>query len=140
MTGKYQSVCKALLLVVLLLPLSPVAADVVEKVLFLVIEKDEIIASNAKTGRFDRLELRAKERIVEYKLANAVAVVETNQRYAAYGVFTGQWQSIRLIAQEKTESVQAEDFSATVVTSDRILNFSGRSGAWSETRRGVQLR
>ncbi len=140
MTGKHESVCKTLLLVVLLLPLSPVAADVVEKVLFLVIEKDEIIASNAKTGRFDRLELRAKERIVEYKLANAVAVVETNQRYAAYGVFTGQWQSIRLIAQEKTESVQAEDFSATVVTSDRILNFSGRSGAWSETRRGVQLR
>ena len=143
MSGKHIKAgwLNTLCLVALLHPAAPpAAADVVEKVLFLIVENDEIIASNAKTGRFDRLDLHAKERVIDYKVANAVAVVATNQRYAAYGVFAGGWQSIRLIAQEKTESMDAEDFSATVVTSDRILNFSGRSGAWSETRRGVQLR
>ncbi len=115
-----------------------VYGDEVEKILFLVIEEKEIIASNTLTGRFDRLELRAKERVKEYKVANAVAVVVTNQRYVAYGVVPGGWQSLRVRAQEETESVEAVDYSATVVTSDRILNFYGRRGGWSETPRRVQ--
>jgi hypothetical protein len=119
---------------------SPVCADEVEKVLFLVVERDEVIASNTKAGRFDRLKLQAKERIRDYQVANAVAVVVTNQRYAAYGVLSGGWQSIRLIAQEKTESIQVADYSATIVSSERILNFYGRSGTWNEARRGVQFR
>jgi hypothetical protein len=114
-------------------------ADDVEKVLFLVVEKDDVVASNALTGRIDRLELHAKERIEQYKVANAVAVVVTNQRYAAYAVPYGAWQSLRVRAQEETESVQVADYSATVVTSDRILNFYGRRGAWSEAPRSVQL-
>jgi RecB family exonuclease len=113
-------------------------ADEVEKVLFLVVDKNGVFASNTLTGRIDRLELQAKENIQEYKVANAVAVVVTNQRYAAYGVLPGGWQSVRVRAQEKTESVEVGDYSATVVTSDRILNFYGRRGAWSETRRSVQ--
>ena len=133
----FKPVCGVLLGVVLALP---VCADEVEKVLFLVVEKDEVIASNTKAGRFDRLSLHAKERIRDYKVANAVAVVVTNQRYAAYGVLSGGWNSIKLIAQEKTESVQVEDYSATIVSSERILNFYGRSGAWAETRRSVQFR
>lgn len=113
-------------------------ADEVEKVLFLVVEKDAVVASNTLTGRIDRMELRAKERIEQYQVANAVAVVVTNQRYIAYGVLPGGWQSLRLRPQEKTESVEVGDYSATVVTNDRILNFYGRRGAWSEARRVVQ--
>jgi hypothetical protein len=128
----------AMALACVLLGIAPAAADEVEKVLFLVVEDDEVVASNARTGRFDRLELSAKERILDYKAANAVAVVVTNQRYAAYGVLIGGWQSIRVRAQEETEVIEVADYSATVVTSDRILNFSGRRGAWHETRRGVQ--
>ena len=118
----------------------PVCADEVEKLLFLGVEKDEVIASNTKAGRFDRLQLHAKERVRDYQVANAVAVVVTNQRYAAYGVLSGGWKSIKLIAQEKTESIQVEDYSATIVSSERILNFYGRSGAWNEVRRRVQFR
>lgn len=133
----FKRVCGVLLGVALVLP---VCADEVEKVLFLVIEKDEVIASNTRAGRFDRLKLHAKERVREYKVANAIAVVVTNQRYAAYGVLSGGWQSIKLIAQEKTESIQVEDYSATIVSSERILNFYGRSGTWNEVRRSVQFR
>lgn len=118
-----------------LLFVAPLPADEVEKVLFLVVDEDEVIASNARAGRFDRLDLRAKEKIRDYKVANAVAVVVTNQRFAAYGVLTGGWQSIRKEAQERVTSIEVADYSATLVTDDRILNFYGRSGAWSETRR-----
>ena len=110
-------------------------ADDVEKLLFLVVEKDEVIASNTKLGRFDRLDMSAKEKILEYKISNAVAVVVTNQRFAAYGVFTGSWNSNRVHAGEKLVSLEVADYSATLVTNDRILNFYGRTGTWSETKR-----
>ena len=110
-------------------------ADEVEKLLFLVVEKDEVIASNTMLGRFDRLEMSAKEKIRDYKVSNAVAVVVTNQRFVAYGVQPGSWKSRRIIAGEKMESLEVADYSATLVTSDRILNFYGRTGTWSETRR-----
>jgi hypothetical protein len=115
-----------------------VCADEVEKVLFLVVEETGVVASNTLTGRIERLELRAKERIEDSKAANAVAVVVTNQRYVAYGVIPGGWRSVRRRAQEETESVEVGDYSATVVTSDRILNFYGRRGAWSEVPRSVK--
>ncbi len=114
---------------------TPAGAGDVEKLLFLVVEKDEVIASNTKLGRFDRLEMGAKEKILDYKVSNAVAVVITNQRYVAYGVSTGNWNSRRIIAREKIESMDVADYSATLVTSDRILNFYGRTGTWSETKR-----
>lgn len=117
-----------------------VQAEEVEKVLFLVVEKDEVIASNTRAGRFDRLELQAKERIRDYKVSNAVAVIVTNQRLIAYGVVSGGWQGTRIEAGERVDSIEVEDYSATVVTSSRILNFYGRSGAWSHMRRGVQHR
>lgn len=110
----------------------------VEKVLFLVFESGEVIASNTRTGRFDRMKLHAEEHILDYQVANAIAVVITNRRFAAYGVLFGGWQSKRIKAGEKPQSLEVADYSATLVTSDRILNFSGRSGAWSETRRRVQ--
>jgi hypothetical protein len=126
-------------LLVWLAGLTAAGADEVEKVLFLVVEKDGVVASNALTGRIDRLELRAKERIERYEVANAVAVVVTNQRFAAYAVPYGAWRSLRVRAQEDTLSVEAGDYAATVVTSDRILNFHGRRGAWSEAPRALQL-
>ena len=110
-------------------------ADEVEKLLFLVVEKDEVIASNTMLGRFDRLEMSAREKIRDYKVSNAVAVVVTNQRFVAYGVQPGSWKSRRTIAGEKMESLEVADYSATLVTSDRILNFYGRTGTWSDTKR-----
>lgn len=115
-------------------------ADEVEKVLFLVVEPDEVIASNTQAGRFDRLDLKAKEKVREHKVANAVAVVVTNQRFVGYGLFGGGWRSIRREAGEEVVSIEAADYSATVVTNDRILNFYGRTGAWNQTRRSVQFR
>jgi len=113
-------------------------ADEVEKILFLVVEKRDVIASNTRAGRFDRLEMHAKETVRDYKVANATAVVITNQRFSAYGALAGGWQSKRRQAGEKVQSIEVADYSATLVTSDRILNFYGRSGTWSEIRRGVQ--
>lgn len=124
---------------VLALP-SSAGADEVEKVLFLVIERDQVVASNTLAGRFDTLSLSAKERIQDHQVGNGVAIVVTNQRFAGYGVLAGGWQTLRRRAGEKTESIQAEDYSATVVTNDRILNFYGRTGTWNQMRRSVQLR
>jgi len=82
--------CKVLSgLLLLVSMMSALQAEEVEKVLFLVVEKDDVIASNTRLGRFDRLELQAKERIKDYKVSNAVAVVITNQRLVAYRVMAG---------------------------------------------------
>ena len=107
----------------------------VEKVLFLVVEKDELVASNTRLGRFDRLRLGPREKLVDYRVANAVAVVVTNRRFVAYGVLHGSWNSRRTIPGEQLISLETGGYSATLLTSDRILNYSGRSGAWSATRR-----
>jgi hypothetical protein len=131
---------KKLLVPLLVFFAATAVADDVEKVLFLVVESSEVIASNTRSGTFDSLKLSAKERIKEYQTGDAVAVVVTNQRFAAYGVVAGGWQSIRREAGEKTESIQVEDYSATVVTNDRILNFYGKTGAWNQVRRSTQFR
>jgi hypothetical protein len=125
----------ALLFMIISWPVLLASADEVEKMLFLVVEKDSIIASNTKLGRFDRLTLSAKETIDQYKAANAVAVVVTNQRVAAYSVYQGDWISRRLQAGETIESVEVADYSLTIVTNDRLMNFHGRDGAWSVTKR-----
>jgi hypothetical protein len=125
--------------VALFAPTAP-RADEVEKVLFLLVEPGQVIASNTQTGRFDRLDLDAKERVIDYKAANAVAVVVTNQRFAAYGALAGGWQTLRRKAGEQTEQIEAEDYGANEVTDDRILKFNGRTGAWNQTRRSVQFR
>ncbi len=117
-----------------LLQAQAVAHDT-EKQLFLMVDKEEIIASNTRLGRFDRLVLGPREKIVDYKVANAVAVVVTNRRFVAYGILHGGWNSRRTQADERLVSLEVADYSATVVTSDRILNYSGRAGAWSETKR-----
>jgi hypothetical protein len=107
------------------------ADDDVLKTIFLVTEPDRVVAANADTGQFFELELHAKETVEHSHVANAVAVLVTNQRFAAIGAFPGGWRSIRRQADEAFVSAEAAGYSALVVTSDRILSFSGRNGSWS---------
>jgi len=111
------------------------AEEDVVKTLFLVTEDDRVIAANADTGQFFELELHAKEKIEDRHVANGVAVLVTNQRFAAIGAFPGGWRSIRRQADESFVSAEAAGYSALVVTSDRILSFSGRNGSWSSRNR-----
>jgi len=110
-------------------------ASEVEKTVFLVVEDDGVVASNTLLGRFERLDMMAKEKIERHQADAGVAVVITNQRYAAYGAPVGGWRTVRVTAGEHFESMELADFSATIVTNDRILNFYGRTGTWSQTRR-----
>jgi glucose dehydrogenase len=111
------------------------ADETVEKSVYLVVEDDRIIASNVQTGQFFDFDFSAKEKLQQQIVANGVAVVVTNQRYAGIGVFSGGWQSIRRIAGESVISAEAQDYSALIVTSDRVLAFNGRSGSWSDRKR-----
>lgn len=120
---------------VFLIGTQTLVADDVEKLVFIVFDEGDVVASNTRLGRFDRLELHAREKVLEYKVANAVAVVATSQRYVAYGVFTGGWHSKRREAGEKFVSVEAADYSALVITTERFLNFYGKTGSWQETSR-----
>jgi hypothetical protein len=111
------------------------AEEDVVKTIFLVTEDDRVIAANGDTGQFFELELHAKETIEQSHVANGVAVLVTNQRFAAIGAFPGGWRSIRRQADESFVSAEAAGYSALVLTSDRILSFSGRSGSWSSRSR-----
>jgi hypothetical protein len=108
----------------------PADEDVL-KTIFLVTEPGRVIAANADTGQFFELELHAKETVEYSHVTNGVAVLITNQRFAAIGAFPGGWRSIRRQADEAFVSAEAAGYSALVVTSDRILSFSGRNGSWS---------
>jgi len=98
-------------------------------------EEDSVVASNAQTGQFFELELKAKEEVLERIAGDGVAVVVTNQRFAGIGAFSGGWRSLRRMAGEEFRSVEAQDYAALVVTSNRIISFSGRNGSWSHTTR-----
>lgn len=111
------------------------AEEDVGKSLFLVNESDRVVAVNAETGQFFDLVLSAKERVQNRYVANRVAVLVTNQRFAGVGAYPSGWSSLRRKAGEKIVSAEAVDYSALIVTSDRILTFNGKSGAWSEKRR-----
>lgn len=122
----------------LLLPVlaaSGSADEVVEKIIFLVNEKDRVVAANTQTGQFFDYVLSAKERIRERHVANGVAILVTNQNFAGIGPFPSGWGTLRRKAGEKIVSVEVAGHSALVVTSDRILAFNGRAGGWSEKRR-----
>ena len=142
MTGHYpDSVMLSRFLKVLLFGLlagvacNAMAEDDLGKSLFLVVESDRVVAVNAETGQFFDLVLSAKERIQDRFIANRVAVLITNQRFAGVGSYPSGWSSQRRKAGEKIISAEAVDYSALVVTSDRILTFNGKNGAWSEQRR-----
>ena len=134
---RHHSHALLVLLVAMFIATGLPADEEVEKAVFLVVEDDKVIASNAMSGQFADLDFSAKEKLLEYFVANGAAVVITNQRYAGYGAFTGGWRSIRRIAGEKFISAEVQDYSAQVVTSERVLTFNGKGGAWSHTRRGT---
>lgn len=112
-----------------------IAEDDLGKSLFLVDESDRVVAVNAETGQFFDFALSAKERIRDRFVANRVAVLVTNQRFAGVGSYPSGWSSLRRKAGENIVSAEAVDYSALIVTSDRILTFNGKTGAWSEKRR-----
>jgi hypothetical protein len=130
-----QSLESLLILLLLSLPGTAGAAEDVEKTLFLVTESDRVVAVNAETGQFFDLVLSAKEMIHERLVANGVAILVTNQRFAGVSDYPSGWSSMRRKAGEKVVSAEAAGHSALVVTSDRILVFNGKTGAWSERRR-----
>jgi len=111
-----------------------VAGDV-EKTIFLVNERGRVVAVNAETGQFFDLVLSAKERIQERHVADSVAILITNQRFAGVSNYPSGWGSLRRRASESVVSVEVADHSALVVTSDRIIVFNGKSGSWAEKRR-----
>jgi hypothetical protein len=111
------------------------ADEEVEKAIFLYRDDDGLIAGNAQSGQFFRLELSAREKLIEQFVANGVAIVVTNQRFAGVGTFSGGWNSLRRIAGEAFISAEVRDLSAMLVTSDRLLTYYGRSGAWAQTKR-----
>jgi hypothetical protein len=134
--GRALFVHQVLLGWLLLLRLTAAVADeAVEKSIYLVVEDDRIVASNVQTGQFFTLELNAKEELQRKIVANGVAIVVTNQRFAGIGLFPGGWRSIRRIAAETVTSAEAQDYSALIVTSDRLLAFNARTGTWSEQKR-----
>jgi hypothetical protein len=135
-SGMLQLACQLTGILLFFSMSSVVHADEdVLKTIFLVSESDRVIAANADTGQFFELELHAKETVEQSLVANAVAVLITNQRFAAIGAFPGGWHSIRRQADEAFVSADAAGYSALVVTSDRILSFSGRNGSWSVRNR-----
>jgi hypothetical protein len=137
-----ESVCRVVISRVLLVllfasPLTVTADEVIAKTIFLVDESDRIVAANTATGQFFSLSISAKEKIQQRYVANGVAVLVTNQRFAGVGSYPSGWSSLRRIANEKVVSAEVVDRSALLVTSDRILTFNGDSGSWAETRRGL---
>lgn len=130
-----QSLCHILVLLLLAMPGTSGADQEVGKTIFLVNESDRVVAVNAETGQFFDLVLSAKERVHERHVANGVAILVTNQRFAGVSNYPSGWSSVRRRAGEKIVSTEAADYSALVVTSDRLLVFNGKTGAWSERRR-----
>ena len=130
-----QSLGHMLVFLLLALPGTAGAEQEVAKTIFLVDESDRVVAVNAETGQFFDLVLSAKEKVHDRMVANGVAILVTNQRFAGVSNYPSGWSSIRRKAGEKLVSTEAADYSALVVTSDRLLVFNGKTGAWSERRR-----
>jgi hypothetical protein len=133
--NKYPAVLLYCLLALPAVAGNAVADEEVEKAIFLFRDGDTLTAGNAVSGQFFELELSAKEKLVDRFVANGVAIIVTNQRFAGVGTFSGGWNSLRRIAGEDFISAEVRDLSAMLVTSDRLLTYYGRSGAWSQTRR-----
>lgn len=131
----HQFLKHILWLFLLVLTANASAAEVVEKTIFLVNEKDRVVAANTQTGQFFDYVLSAKEKIHERHVANGVAILVTNQNFAGVGSYPSGWGTLRRKAGEKIVSVEVAGHSALIVTSDRILAFNGRAGGWSEKRR-----
>jgi hypothetical protein len=123
--------------VIFLLAINPSAQaqDAVPKLVYLVEDNDMLVASNILFNRFDKYQLGARERVLDYAVGNAVIVVVTNQHLLGYSVYLASWRSRGLIPDEVVNHISAEDYSALVQTSKRFLSFNGKNGVWTQTSR-----
>ena len=132
---QYSLCC--ILLGLLCVPAGLLASDAVPKQVSLIVNGKRLIASNVRLSRFDELNLRAQEKIVEQAEGNGVIVVITNQRIIGYGLISG-WRDLKREAGEDIESLFVEDFAAFVTTDRRLLNFNGQSGVWGRRDRRTE--
>lgn len=105
------------------------------KTIFLVAEKDHLVACNAREGTFHELKLGNQERWSKTAVSDLIAVVITNRRYVAYIALSGGWHGVNTQPYEESVSLQADDSVAVVLTSLRILTFNGHTGKWAQERR-----
>ncbi len=112
------------------------AHDAVPKQVYLVVEKNRLIASNTRHSRFDELKLKPQEKLIEKAVGNAVIVAVTNERILGYGVSAG-WRTLSILNEEKAKQVSVQDYATLVITNKRLLNFSGRTGRWAQQRHSV---
>lgn len=105
------------------------------KLVFLIIEDDNFIASDIRSSRFVELRRKAQEKVVDSSEAAQVVVIVTNQRIVAYSPLVQAWRGLRTQAGERLDSIKTEDFAALVITNQRLLSFNGAAGVWSERKR-----
>ena len=103
--------------------------------LFLVEDGDTLVAANTRLNRMDSIRLIAKEWVEQQVVAEAVAVVITNDRLLAYSALGPGWSPEWRRVNEKIERIEASDFGALVVTSGRLMTFNAGSGLWVQQRR-----
>lgn len=112
-----------------------VSAQATPQGVFLIQDEDELVAANTRLNRMDAIRLMAKERVEEEVVAEAVAIVITNDRLLGYSALGPGWSPEWRRVKEPIERVEAKDYGALVVTSDRILTFNAGSGLWVQHRR-----
>jgi hypothetical protein len=123
--------------VLLCAPMELSASEAIPKQVHLVVNGKRLIASNVQLSRFDELNLRAQEEILDQAEDKGVIVVITNQRIIGYGLISG-WRDLKREAGEKVESLLVEDFGAFITTDRRLLNFNGQSGVWGKRDRRTE--
>lgn len=112
------------------------AQNVVPKQVYLIVEKNRLIASNTRYSRFDELKIKPQEKIIEQAVGNAVIVVVTSERLIGYGASAG-WRTLSALNEETPEQISVQDYAALIVTNKRMLNFSGRTGRWAQQRHSI---
>ena len=126
-----------ILLLLLGLPFTAAASEIVAKEVSLILNGKRLVASNIRFSRFDELSLNAQERIQKKAESKGVLLVVTNQRFIAYGVSSG-WRTRKTNAGEKLKTIKVEDYAAFITTDKRYLNFNGETGVWGEQERRTE--
>ena len=78
----------------------------------LINEPGRVVAVNAETGQFFDLALSARERVQENHVADSVAILITNQRFAGVSNYPSGWGTLRRKAGESIVSTEVADHSA----------------------------
>jgi hypothetical protein len=123
------------LTIALLGPRVSLSQGAIPRGLYLIEDRDTLVAANTSLNRIDSLRLIAKEKVEQQVVAEAVAVVITSDRLLAYSALGPGWSREWRRVKEDIERVEANDFGALVVTSDRLMTFNAGSGLWVQRRR-----